>query len=126
MNSPCSALKFFVFALPFSALLFSVEAAENNLHLTLRSRTRSPLAGENSFSVTEKKADWDPKRTAIVICDMWDDHWCKSAARRVSELAGPMNEVVKAARSQGVFIIHSPSSVVNFYNDTPQRKRAQN
>jgi hypothetical protein len=57
---------------------------------------------------------------------MWDDHWCKSAARRVAELAGPMNEVVKLARAGGVFIIHSPSSVVNFYKDTPARKRAGN
>jgi nicotinamidase-related amidase len=56
---------------------------------------------------------------------MWDDHWCKSAAGRVVELAGPMNELVKTARAKGVFIIHSPSSVVSFYKDTPQRKRAE-
>jgi nicotinamidase-related amidase len=55
---------------------------------------------------------------------MWDDHWCKSAAKRVGELAGPLNEVVKKARAQGVFIIHSPSSVTAFYKDTPQRKLA--
>jgi nicotinamidase-related amidase len=56
---------------------------------------------------------------------MWDDHWCKSASLRVAELAGPMNELVKLARAKGVFIIHSPSSVVAFYKDTPQRNRAQ-
>ena len=48
-----------------------------------------------------------------------------AAARRVAELAGPMNEVIKTARAKGVFAIHAPSSVVNFYKDTPQRKRAQ-
>src|SRR5439155_24664096 len=69
---------------------------------------------------------WALKKTALIICDMWDDHWCKSAARRVAELARPMNEIVTAARAKGVFIIHSPSSVVNFYKDTPQRQRAQN
>jgi nicotinamidase-related amidase len=56
---------------------------------------------------------------------MWDDHWCKSASRRVGELAGPMNEMIKTARKQGVFIIHAPSSVTDFYKDAPQRKRAQ-
>jgi nicotinamidase-related amidase len=56
---------------------------------------------------------------------MWDDHWCKSAARRVVEMAGPLNEAVNAARSRGVFIVHSPSTCVDFYKDTPQRKRAQ-
>ena len=25
------------------------------------------------------------RKTAIIVCDMWDDHWCKSAARRVGE-----------------------------------------
>ena len=56
---------------------------------------------------------------------MWDDHWCESAARRVGELAGPMNKMVKAAREKGIFIIHAPSSVVSFYEKTPQRKLAK-
>jgi nicotinamidase-related amidase len=42
----------------------------------------------------------------------------------VGELAGPLNETVKAARQRGVFIIHAPSSVTGFYKDSPQRKRA--
>ncbi len=54
--------------------------------------------------------EWDPKKTAIIVCDMWDDHWCKSAARRVGELAGPMNEMLKQRPGQGVFIIHAPST----------------
>ena len=46
---------------------------------------------------------WDAKKTAMIVCDMWDDHWCKSAAQRVGELAGPMNEMVKrSARERGV------------------------
>jgi nicotinamidase-related amidase len=75
--------------------------------------------------VAEKLTTWDPKKTALIICDMWDDHWCKSASRRVAEMAGPLNEVVKKARSQGIFIIHAPSSVTSFYQGTPQRHRAQ-
>ncbi len=89
------------------------------LPLTLRSRAKADGA------VTEKPAAWDTKKTAIIVCDMWDDHWCKSAARRVTELAGPMNAMLKTARSQGVFIIHAPSSVTGFYKDAPQRKLAQ-
>ena len=111
-------------------LLFNVVSTargdDGQLHLTLRSRVKAEAGGKIEFSVMEKKAAWDPKKTALIICDMWDDHWCKSAARRVTELAGPMNEVVKAARAKGVFIIHSPSSVVAFYKDTPQRRRALN
>ena len=56
---------------------------------------------------------------------MWDDHWCKSAARRVGEMAGPLNEMLKEARTRGAFIIHAPSTTTGFYKDTPQRQRAQ-
>jgi len=94
-----------------------------SLELTLRSRTTSAPGG--TPTVTEQPAKWDAGRTALIICDMWDDHWCKSAARRVVELAGPLNETVKAARAKGVFIIHAPSSVTDFYKDTPQRQRAK-
>ena len=43
----------------------------------------------------------------------------------MAELAGPLNDTVRAARDQGVFIIHCPSSVTSFYKDTPQRRLAQ-
>lgn len=95
-------------------------ADEKKLNLTLRSRTKG--APEN---FVEKKVNWEAGKTALIICDMWDDHWCKSAARRVGEMAGPMNEMVNAAREKGVFIIHAPSSVVSFYDKTPQRKLAK-
>ena len=92
-------------------------AADGVLQLKLRSR--------GATGVSEKTAAWNANKTALIICDMWDDHWCKSAARRVTEMAGPLNDVVKQARSRGVFIIHAPSSVTAFYKDTPQRRRAQ-
>lgn len=109
-----------------AALLVCLTAAafaDDTLLLHLRSRTVSPAV--KTRSVTETKAEWPAKRTALIICDMWDNHWCKSAASRVVELAGPMNEVVAAARAKGVFIIHAPSSVTGFYQDTEQRRLAQ-
>jgi nicotinamidase-related amidase len=99
-----------------------VIAADGPLQLNLRSRVAVPGGPEQ---IREQKAAWDPKRTALIICDMWDDHWCKSAARRVAEMAGPFNEMVRQARARGVFIIHAPSSVTAFYKDSPQRRRAQ-
>ncbi|MDB5306106.1 MAG: protein-signal peptide and transrane prediction [Gemmataceae bacterium] len=93
------------------------------LELTLRSRVA--VHGKEPAPPVEKKAAWDPKKTAIIVCDMWDHHWCKSAENRVGELAGPMNDMLKAARARGVFVIHAPSTCTGFYKDTPQRKRAQ-
>ena len=69
--------------------------------------------------------EWDSKQTAVVICDMWDKHWCPNSTARVAEMAPRMNEVVKAARARGAFIIHCPSDTMEFYKDTPQRKLAQ-
>lgn len=111
--------------LVFGLMIATVNGGENQLELTLRSRVKSADAAKPGFVEKEQRVVWDAKKTALIICDMWDDHWCKSAARRVTELAGPMNEMVKTARARGVFIIHSPSSVVSYYKDTPQRKRAQ-
>jgi len=105
-----------------ATMSISVSAADDVLRLNLRSRS-VPVQGE--VRTTEKPAAWETKKTALIICDMWDDHWCKSAAQRVVEMAGPLNEVVKQARAKGVFIIHAPSSVTDFYKDTPQRRRAQ-
>ena len=67
---------------------------------------------------------WDRQQTAIIICDMWDDHTCKAAAQRVAEMVPTMNRMVSAARETGVSIIHAPSGTMSFYDDTPQRHRA--
>jgi type 1 glutamine amidotransferase/nicotinamidase-related amidase len=40
-------------------------------------------------------------------------------------MAPRMNEVLKAARSKGVLIIHCPSNTMEFYKDHPGRKLAQ-
>jgi nicotinamidase-related amidase len=86
--------------------------------LQLRIRT---AAGEPE---TVTRADWDPARAAVIICDMWDDHHCVSAAARVAEMAPRMNEVVEGLRTQGALIIHAPGGCAGFYDGTPARRRA--
>ncbi len=92
-----------------------------NLKLNFRSQSK---AGAGAKVKTER-ITWKPEKTAIIVCDMWDDHWCKSASRRVGEMAPALNAMLKAARAKGIFIIHAPSSVVDFYKNTPQRNLAQ-
>jgi nicotinamidase-related amidase len=60
---------------------------------------------------------------AIIICDMWDDHWSRGASERVAALAPRMNQVITAARASGMQIIHAPSSTLAFYANTPARQR---
>jgi nicotinamidase-related amidase len=71
----------------------------------------------------ERPETFDPTATALLICDMWDDHWCCSAARRYDLLAARINPVVGAARTRGVHIIHAPSDCMEFYANTLQRRR---
>src|SRR2546423_428304 len=94
------------------------------LQLHTRSRVNSPVS-TNEWEAVEKTITWDPKKTAIIICDMWDKHWCKGATERVAEMAPIMNEAVAKARQQGVLIIHAPSETMGAYKDTPQRMRAE-
>lgn len=68
---------------------------------------------------------WKVAETAIIVCDMWDDHHCKIAAQRVGVMAPRMNEVLTAARDRGVMIIHAPSETMNIYAGTSYRKRME-
>ena len=86
--------------------------------LSLRARRRTKDAG-----ATEQVLQWPVARTAIVICDMWDTHTCGMSAQRVALMAPRMNQVVSAARSLGVMIIHAPSDTMKFYEGTPWRER---
>ena len=65
------------------------------------------------------------EQTAMILCDVWDKHWSRGATERVAAMAPRINEAVKAARAQGITIIHCPSETMKFYADTPARKRMQ-
>ncbi len=90
------------------------------LRLNLRERTK---AEGGDFRLVERTVDWDVMETAIIVCDMWDDHFCKSAARRVGIMVPKMNEVLSHARDHGVQIIHAPSGTMDLYEGSPGRLR---
>jgi nicotinamidase-related amidase len=110
-------------ALLLFALLATAEPkADARLKVTLRDRVEN----KGEYKMRERAEQWDPKQTAIIICDMWDLHHCKRAVDRVKEMAPRMNEVISKAREQGVLIIHAPSSCMAPYENTPMRERARN
>jgi nicotinamidase-related amidase len=99
--------------------LSSVRAADLSLDL----RTRVELfKGSGDWQEVHTQKAFPANQTAILICDMWDNHWCKGATQRVGELADRMDPVLAQARKLGVLIIHSPSETMDFYKDSPQRK----
>lgn len=92
----------------------------------LHQRSRSETTKDRGeWKEQTKEAVWKCSDTAIIICDMWDDHYCKSAAERVADMAPRMNAVLTAARNHGATVIHAPSGVTYLYADMPQRKRMQ-
>lgn len=112
------------------AVLFGGEAAgqapadEHTLTLYTRSRVEDP-AGSGQWRIVYKTIQWDGRKTAVIVCDMWDKHWCTSATKRVIEMAPRMNRLLHAARQRGVLVIHAPSGTMEFYKDHPGRKLAQ-
>jgi nicotinamidase-related amidase len=94
------------------------------LHLNLRTRVEA-FKGSGSWDEVLLRKDLTGRETAIILCDMWDRHWCPTASERCAALARKMVPVLAAARSRGVVVIHAPSECMDFYKDTPQRKRMQ-
>jgi len=94
------------------------------LHVNARSRIPAP-EHEGQCKVVNSREDWDTAHTAIIVCDMWDRHWCAGATRRVGQVAPRMNVVVKQARQAGVLIVHAPSGVLDPYKGHPAYLRGQ-
>jgi hypothetical protein len=94
------------------------------LRLNARERREEPK-GSGMFKVIERTLDWEVSETAIIVCDMWDDHHCKSAAQRVGIMVPLMNQTLSAARDRGVTIIFAPSETMNIYAGSPHRKRME-
>ncbi len=113
-------------ALLIAARTSVCRADESADALTLQTRSRSLGDGDaGELSISYTSVSWIPKETAIIVCDMWDQHWCRGATERVKEMAPRMNRFLQAARDRGVLIVHAPSSCMDAYRDHPARRRAQ-
>jgi nicotinamidase-related amidase len=94
-----------------------------SLRISTQQRVPSNL-DEGAKMITNTIENWNPNETAIIICDMWDKHWCDDATARVGEFTPVLNQVLTIARNKGVTIVHAPSDCMGFYKDSPARKRA--
>jgi nicotinamidase-related amidase len=90
--------------------------------VTVELRTRvEPFRGSGEWIEVKVPRELAPAETAIVICDMWDKHWCQGATKRVGLLVQKMNPFIDRARDAGITIIHAPSDTMDFYAGQPQR-----
>lgn len=108
-----------------SAALFGgsshMQHISDEIALPLRSRVQ-PFKSSDTWDAVTIQGEFPVRGSAIIICDMWDRHWCGGANARVAELARRMNPVLVKARAAGMLIIHAPSETMDFYKDSPQRQ----
>lgn len=88
-------------------------------------RVRDISATNKMAAVACREVELQGPKTSVIVCDMWDRHWCRSASARVAEMAPRMNDFLKAARNAGMLIVHAPSGTMDAYQNQPQRQRAR-
>jgi nicotinamidase-related amidase len=93
------------------------------LQLKLRKQLETGKDSKRYQTVVQAER-WDPTRTAVIACDVWDLHHCLNAVRRVEELGPVLNRFLQEARRRGVTVIHAPSDCMDAYKEHPARLRA--
>lgn len=101
--------------------LLLAAAVTTGVTVPIRSRVEV-FPGRGEWREVALQESLDPAHTAIILCDLWDKHWCRGATTRVGVLTEKINPLLRAARKRGMLIIHAPSDTMTFYKDAPQRR----
>ncbi len=98
--------------------------AGSDMRLILRKQIQ-PYGASATWTEANFEQNLAPSKTAILITDMWDKHWCRGATERVGQIAVRMEPLLEKARAAGVLIIHAPSETMDFYGGSEGRRLAQ-
>lgn len=90
--------------------------------MTLTVRTRT-LDDARRWQIAENAIDLVPANTAVILCDVWDHHWCPNAEMRLEKMLPTMRRLTDLLRERGVLVVHAPSETMEFYADHPARQR---
>lgn len=96
------------------------------MSLKVTTRVQTKTCDENQRTVweaVESEEQLDPAQTALLLCDVWDNHWCRGAVERLETMVPRMNKTVEVAREAGIAIIHAPSGTLDTYEETSARRR---
>ena len=80
-------------------------------------------SGYKEWIVETEQVSLNPRKSAIILCDVWDKHWCRGAFERASILIDEIVSTFKNARNLGMLIVHAPSGTMNYYASHPARRR---
>jgi nicotinamidase-related amidase len=91
---------------------FSVFADDKEKTLSVAVQKYDSVAGK----IVSERMELNPAKTAVIVIDMWNYHWCMTCSERVAAMVPRMNAVLDVARKQGMPIIWNPSDVVTAYS----------
>ena len=101
---------------------FSAEGVGQTVTLPLRTRD-----SENRVHIREAKVK--ASEIAIIVMDMWDNHWDPCWVAHAGARAEPINRFLHGARAAGAVIILSPTSLIDanggVYARVKQREAAK-
>ncbi|HEX4770780.1 MAG TPA: isochorismatase [Bryobacteraceae bacterium] len=103
-----------------AAAAYSAKDGTNSMEV--RSRVEL-FRGSGQWSEVRATYPFDPARSALIVCDMWDRHWCSGANVRVAALVKRLEPILETARRHGMIVVHAPSETMAFYAQAPQRQR---
>ena len=108
----------------FIVAMFLVSCLTVYSQSTTRKLKVNYQVGNSSGETVTQATELNPKQTAIIIIDMWNSHWCMTAAERVASMVPRMNEALRIARDLGMQIVWNPSDVITSYSGYPQYEKA--
>jgi nicotinamidase-related amidase len=79
--------------------------------------------GRNVWRVVSQPRMLPATQVAVIVCDVWDQHWSRGANERLLEMLPRMDAVLRGARVRGAQVIHAPSDTMGYYADSPARRR---
>lgn len=107
------------------AALAPVAAPGQTASIAFTASRFHPATGAGASVMMETGYTWDSARTALLLGDLRDRHWCTAATERLDALVPKMRELVDILRGRGVFVIHAPGDTMAFYEGSPARRRAR-
>ncbi len=103
--------------------LLTIAAARAVTATAARPGFELPLRAPTEQGATASRETFNPAESAVILCDMWDNYWCKGAVTRVNKLVPRFVPVLDAGRRAWFIIVHAPSDTMGFYADAPQRRK---
>src|SRR5262245_38807559 len=66
----------------------------------------------------------DPRKTAVIVIDPWNYHWCMTWSEQAGGMVPRLNATLAGARKLGMQVLWAPPDVASMYAGVPQRERA--